>query len=65
MTLIKRLTLVVKNGVVGAVHYPIFPSDSDPDWVIGRLKTQWDRAQGSARVRRCMAVDYFSAFKSR
>jgi peroxiredoxin len=40
MTLIKRLTLVVKNGVVGAVHYPIFPSDSDPDWVIGRLKTQ-------------------------
>ena len=40
MTLLKRLTLIVKNGVVEAVHYPIFPSDSDPDWVIGRLKTQ-------------------------
>ena len=40
MTLLKRLTLIVKNGVVEAVHYPIFPSDSDPDWVIGRLKNQ-------------------------
>ena len=40
MTLIKRLTLIVKNGVVGEVHYPIFPSDSDPDWVIDRLKNQ-------------------------
>ena len=40
MTLLKRLTLIVKNGVVGEVHYPIFPSDSDPDWVIGRLKNQ-------------------------
>ena len=40
MTQLKRLTLIVKNGVVEAVHYPIFPSDSDPDWVIGRLKNQ-------------------------
>ena len=40
MTLLKRLTLIVKNGVVGEVHYPIFPSDSDPDWVIDRLKNQ-------------------------
>jgi hypothetical protein len=40
MALLKGLTLIVKNGVVGAVHYPIFPSDSDPDWVIDRLKNQ-------------------------
>ena len=40
MTLLKRLTLIVKNGGVGEVHYPIFPSDSDPDWVIDRLKNQ-------------------------
>jgi peroxiredoxin len=40
MTLLKRFTLIVKNGVVEAVHYPIFPSDSDPDWVIDRLKNQ-------------------------
>ena len=40
MTLLTRLTLIVKNGVAGAVHYPIFPIDSDPAWVIDRLKTQ-------------------------
>jgi hypothetical protein len=28
----------VKNGIIESVHYPIFPSDSDPDWVIERLK---------------------------
>jgi hypothetical protein len=40
MPLLKGLTLIVKNGVAGAVHYPIFPIDSDPAWVIDRLKTQ-------------------------
>lgn len=38
MTLLKRITLIVKNGIIESVHYPIFPSDSDPDWVIERLK---------------------------
>lgn len=38
MTLLKRITLIVNNGVIEAVHYPIFPSDSDPAWVIGYLK---------------------------
>jgi peroxiredoxin len=38
MTLLKRLTLIVINGVVEAVHYPVFPSDSDPAWVIERLR---------------------------
>jgi hypothetical protein len=40
MALLKGLTLIVKNGVVGAVHYPIILIDSDPAWVIDRLKTQ-------------------------
>jgi len=40
MALLKGLTLIVKNGVVGAVHYPIFLIDSVPAWVIDRLKTQ-------------------------
>jgi hypothetical protein len=40
MALLKGLTLIVKNGVVGEVHYSIFPIDSDPAWVIDRLKTQ-------------------------
>jgi peroxiredoxin len=40
MTLLKRVTLIVKDGVIKAVHYPIFPSDSDPAWVIDYLKQQ-------------------------
>ncbi len=39
MTLLKRITLVANNGLIEAVHYPIFPSDSDPAWVIDYLKT--------------------------
>jgi peroxiredoxin len=39
MTLLKRITLIVNDGVIEAVHYPIFPSDRDPAWVISYLKT--------------------------
>jgi peroxiredoxin len=39
MTLLKRLTLIVKDGVVEAVHYPVFPSDSNPAWVIDKLSS--------------------------
>ncbi len=39
MTLLKRLTLIVQDGVVEAVHYPVFPSDSDPAWVLDRLQS--------------------------
>lgn len=38
MTLLKRLTIIAKGGKIVAVHYPIFPSDSDPPWVIDYLK---------------------------
>jgi peroxiredoxin len=38
MTLLKRITLIANHGVIEAVHYPIFPSDSDPAWVISYLK---------------------------
>ena len=38
MTLLKRLTLVAKDGRIVAVHYPVFPSDSDPHWVLERLR---------------------------
>jgi peroxiredoxin len=38
MTLLKRITLIVHDGVIEAVHYPIFPSDSDAPWVIQYLK---------------------------
>jgi peroxiredoxin len=39
MTLLKRVTLIANNGVIEAVHYPIFPSDSDAAWVVSYLKS--------------------------
>ena len=39
MTLLKRVTLIANNGVIEAVHYPIFPSDSDAAWVVDYLKS--------------------------
>lgn len=38
MTLLKRLTLIVNDGNVEEVHYPVFPSDSDPAWVVNTLQ---------------------------
>ena len=37
MRLIKRVTLIAVNGVIRYVHYPVFPSDSDASWVLGKL----------------------------
>ena len=37
MILLKRLTMIVNNGIIEAVHYPVFPSDSDPPWVLAYL----------------------------
>jgi peroxiredoxin len=33
MTLLKRLTIIARSGKIVSVHYPVFPSDSDPQWV--------------------------------
>ena len=41
MTLLKRITLIARNGVIEATHYPVFPSDSDPDWVINCLNARY------------------------
>jgi peroxiredoxin len=40
MTLLKRVTLISNDGRIEAVHYPIFPSDSDPAWVLDYLKSK-------------------------
>ncbi len=40
MTLLKRVTLISNDGYIEAVHYPIFPSDSDPAWVLDYLKSK-------------------------
>lgn len=39
MSLLKRVTLIADDSVIEAVHYPIFPSDSDAAWVIDYLKS--------------------------
>ena len=38
MTLLKRVTFISHQGRIEAVHYPIFPSDSDPAWVLDYLR---------------------------
>lgn len=38
MKLIKRLTLVIKNGIVEHVFYPVFPPDQNASDVIRRLQ---------------------------
>lgn len=38
LLLLKRLTMIVDGGIIRAVHYPVFPSDSDPDWVMNTLR---------------------------
>jgi peroxiredoxin len=38
-TLIKRLTMVVNEGLIQQVHYPVFPSDADAAWVLRYLQT--------------------------
>ena len=40
MTLLKRVTFISQQGRIEAVHYPIFPSDSDPAWVLDYLKNK-------------------------
>jgi peroxiredoxin len=38
MRLLKRITLLASDRVIKDVHYPVFPSDSDPDWVLDALR---------------------------
>ncbi|HTC65065.1 MAG TPA: peroxiredoxin [Candidatus Saccharimonadales bacterium] len=40
MKLLKRLTLVIENGVIQHVFYPVFPPDQDAANVIAWLKTK-------------------------
>jgi len=40
-TLLKRLTLIAKEGVIQTVHYPVFPSHEDAQWVISQLRMKF------------------------
>ena len=35
--LLRRLTLVVRDGVIVKLHYPVFPSEEDVAWVLSWL----------------------------
>jgi peroxiredoxin len=35
--LLKRLTLIIEDGVIMKHHYPVFPSNKDVDWVLAEL----------------------------
>jgi len=37
VTYLKRLTMIIRNDVIEAVHYPVFPSTSDPAWLTKML----------------------------
>ncbi|MEY4206499.1 MAG: hypothetical protein RL255_336 [Actinomycetota bacterium] len=37
--LLKRLTMLIRDGKIQEVHYPVFPSNKDVDWVIERIKS--------------------------
>ena len=39
MRLVKRVTMIAEKGIITAVHYPVFPSDSDPEWVMQHLSS--------------------------
>ena len=34
---LKRITILVEEGIIRKVHYPVFPSNKDVDWVIEEL----------------------------
>ncbi len=38
MTLLKRMALVIDDGVIGKVFYPVFPPDKNAEEVIGWLR---------------------------
>jgi peroxiredoxin len=39
MDLLKRVTMIAEDGIVKAVHYPVFPSNEDPAWVLHQLQS--------------------------
>jgi peroxiredoxin len=38
--LMKRVTMLVENGIIEAIHFPISESASDPNWVISYLSSR-------------------------
>lgn len=40
VVLLRRLTLIVVDGTITDIHYPVFPPDLDADWVIQQLSSR-------------------------
>ncbi len=36
--MLKRLTMIAKDGVIACVNYPVFPPDTDATWVADQIK---------------------------
>ncbi len=51
MTLIKRLTLVVKDGRIEKVFYPVFPPGQNAEEVIAWLRDSTSEVRGGSRPR--------------
>ena len=47
MRLLRRLTWIAEDGVIQAVHYPVFPSDADAAWVLDYLRARNASAKSS------------------
>ena len=48
--LMKRVTIIIEDGIIEAVHYPIFQSESDPSWVISYLSLKIKNATKAANL---------------
>jgi len=38
MTLLKRMVLIIDNGIISKVFYPVFPPDKSPAEVVAFLR---------------------------
>ena len=40
MRLLRRATLITRDAVIERVHYPVFPTEADAQWVLSTLATR-------------------------
>ena len=57
MTLLKRMALVIDDGVIGKVFYPVFPPDKSADEVVAWLRSGWvSMTRGPGGLRHMLGV---------
>ena len=50
MTLLKRMVLIIEDGMIVKVFYPVFPPDKSADEVVAWLKGHVGRSPGGAKA---------------